>query len=140
MSVSSELRSLLDKRDTKQCQYCLTTEDNCGLRMHVDHIIPESAGGGTIADNVCLACFSCNVYKGAKQVGNDPATQETVSLFHPLCQDWREHFTWDESGTRIIGLTSCGRATVDALKMNNPTVVNARRRWVSAGWHPPGLF
>jgi len=35
-------------------------------------------------------------------------------------------------------LAQRGRATIDALKMSNPTVVNARRRWVSAGWHPPG--
>ncbi|MDM8524197.1 HNH endonuclease signature motif containing protein [Desulfococcaceae bacterium HSG8] len=139
MSVSSGLRAQLEKRDGNCCCYCLSSEENCGLRMHVDHIIPESAGGGSSPDNLCLACFSCNVYKGAKQTWNDPLTQKTVSLFHPLYQNWNEHFIWDESKTKIIGLTSCGRATVEALKMNNPTVVNARRRWASAGWHPPEL-
>ena len=52
-------------------------------------------------------------------------------------EHWTEHFTWSENGTRIQGKTPTGRATVLALKMNNPTVVFARRRWVSAGWHPP---
>jgi hypothetical protein len=28
---------------------------------------------------------------------------------------------------------------VVTLQMNNPTVVRARRRWVSAGWHPPDV-
>ncbi len=69
----------------------------------------------------------------------DPLTQEVVLLFHPLRQNWNDHFCWDESKTKITGLTSCGRATIDALKMNNSTIVNARRRWVSAGWHPPEL-
>ncbi|QTA77866.1 HNH endonuclease domain-containing protein [Desulfonema limicola] len=139
MSINSELRTLLEKRDKRRCLYCLTTEDNCGLRMHVDHIIPVSVGGNTIPENLCLACFSCNVYKSAKQVWKDPLTQEIVTLFHPLKQNWIEHFTWDETKTKITGLSSCGRATIEALKMNNSTVVNARKRWVSAGWHPPDL-
>ncbi len=107
--------------------------------MHVDHIIPESDGGRTIPENLCLACFSCNVYKGAKLTWQDPLTQESVSLFHPRQQDWNEHFCGDKNKTKIIGLSPCGRATLVALKMNNPTVVNARSRWVSAGWHPPKL-
>jgi hypothetical protein len=137
MSISSELRHLIAERDKYRCAYCLTAEENCGLQMHIDHIVPESAGGETAFENLCLVCFSCNVHKGAKQRGIDPVTKEDVRLFHPLHQIWREHFTWDESKTRIIGLTPCGRATVVALNMNNPVVVQARRRWVSAGWHPP---
>jgi len=137
MSINSELREQLEKRDKKRCLYCLTTEENCGLKMHVDHIIPVSVGGDTILENLCLACFSCNVHKGAKQVWNDPLNQEIVPLFHPLHQNWNEHFCWDETKSKITALSSCGRATIEVLKMNNPTVVNARKRWVSAGWHPP---
>lgn len=137
MPVSPKLRTLLENRDRQRCQYCYTTEENCGLRMHVDHILPESAGGGSTPDNLCLACFSCNVYKWARQRAKDQLTNEMAQLFHPVRQNWNEHFTWDESKTKIIGLTPSGRATVSALKMNNPTVVNSRRRWVSAGWHPP---
>lgn len=137
MSVSNELRRLLAGRDRRRCAYCLTTEKNCGLRMHVDHIIPEAAGGPTTTDNLCLVCFSCNVNKGARQTGFDSLTGETVPLFHPLRQRWRDYFAWDKGGTQIVGLTPCGRATVAVLQMNNPTVVRARSRWVSAGWHPP---
>ena len=139
MAISDELRACVAVRDQHRCAYCLTTEANCGLQMHIDHIIPEVAGGATMPDNLCLACFSCNVYKGAKQTALDPITHAEVPLFHPLRQRWNEHFAWDESKTRIIGLTPCGRATVIALKMNNSVVVQARRRWVSAGWHPPTM-
>jgi len=66
-----------------------------------------------------------------------PITGETVHLFHPINQQWDDHFCWDESKTQVIGLTPCGRATVVALRMNNPTIIPARRRWVGAGWHPP---
>lgn len=137
MSVPSELRCLIAARDRNRCAYCLTVEENCGLQMHIDHIVPEVAGGPTTADNLCLACFSCNVHKGAQQTSVDPQTDETVLLFHPSQQNWRDHFAWRDGNTRIVGLTACGRATVAALKMNHSTVVQARRRWVAAGWHPP---
>ena len=39
--------------------------------------------------------------------------------------------------TQISGITSVGRATIEALQMNNEYVVEARRFWVFAGWHPP---
>ncbi|MDM8544551.1 HNH endonuclease signature motif containing protein [Desulfococcaceae bacterium HSG9] len=139
MSVSAELRLLLAERDKNRCAYCLTSEENCGLRMHVDHIKPETAGGKTTLANLCLACFSCNVHKGATQQRADPLTRETVFLFHPLRQNWNDHFCWDERRIKIIGLTPCGRATILTLQMNNSTVVKARHRWVSAGWHPPVL-
>jgi len=137
MAISPELRRLIAARDHHRCAYCLTAEENCGLQMHVDHIIPETSGGPTTADNLCLACFSCNVHEGARQTGVDPQTGEVVPLFHPLQQNWRDHFAWSEGNTHIVGLTVCGRATVAALMMNNPTVVQARRRWVAAGWRPP---
>ncbi len=135
--MPSPLRPVVAVRDKNRCAYCQTSEENCGLAMHLDHIVPEVAGGATEESNLCLVCFSCNVSKGALQSAVDPETGKAVPLFHPVRERWLEHFMWSENGTRIDGKTSTGRATVMALKMNNPTVVFARRRWVSAGWHPP---
>jgi hypothetical protein len=64
-------------------------------------------------------------------------TGESVLLFHPRRQQWSEHFYWSEDGSEIIGLTPVGRATVAALNMNHPDIVEARRRWAKVGWHPP---
>lgn len=44
---------------------------------------------------------------------------------------------WENSGTRIAGLTNIGRATVIALRLNNENIVEARTFWVQVGWHPP---
>ena len=137
MAISPTLRDFIIERDKHQCTYCLTSEYNCGLRMHVDHIIAESQDGPTIPDNLCAACFSCNVHKQDKDHGIDPLTGNLSALFNPNHQRWAEHFSWDESKSQIIGSTALGRATVVTLHMNNPTVVRARKRWVSAGWHPP---
>ena len=62
---------------------------------------------------------------------------EDVPLFNPRKQIWAEHFAWSEDGTKIIGLTACGRATVVVLQLNNLIAVMVRREWVTAGWHPP---
>jgi hypothetical protein len=112
--------------------------------MTVDHIVPQAQDGPTTAeslasDNLCFACWRCNEFKGSAITGCDPLTGEIVPLFHPRTQTWNKHFAWDASGTRVIGLTVIGRATVVALNMNDAIIVNARRRWVSVGWHPPEL-
>ena len=135
--MPSALRAIVAERDGYRCAYCQPSEENCALAMHLDHIVPEVAGGATDENNLCLVCFSCNVNKGAQQNAVDPESGEIVPLFHPVQEHWADHFAWSENGMRIDGRTPTGRATARALKMNNPTVVFARRRWVSAGWHPP---
>lgn len=120
-----------------QCEYCRISERVTGLALEVDHIIPRFRGGSTSQVNLCRACSSCNVYKGDEIEALDPETDEVTPLFNPRRQQWSEHFAWSEDGTQIIGLTGCGRATIEALKMNNPRLVRARRLWVSVGWHPP---
>lgn len=139
MAISQSLRHLIIARDHFCCAYCQTSEDNSGQRLHIDHIHPESAGGPSLPHNLCAICFSCNSYKGALLQAPDPISAVEVALFHPVRQGWHEHFKWDESKAQIIGLTPCGRATVEALEMNHPIIVRARKRWVAAGWHPPLL-
>jgi hypothetical protein len=36
-----------------------------------------------------------------------------------------------------MGRTTCGRATIIALQLNNMIAIMVRREWVAAGWHPP---
>ncbi len=132
LSISLRERIAL-KAQKNRCGYCLRTEELMGMRMMVDHIIPSAAGGTTKEDNLWLACRRCNEFKGVQTKARDPETGTAVNLFNPRKQIWHEHFSWSENGTEIIGKTTCGRATVLALKMNNPEIVVARRMWVSAG-------
>ncbi|WP_243147590.1 hypothetical protein [Scytonema sp. UIC 10036] len=44
---------------------------------------------------------------------------------------------WSQDSTRVEGLTSTGRATIAALRINNQIIVAARWRWTINGWHPP---
>jgi hypothetical protein len=135
--LPSELSLQLEEVDDHRCAYCQTLQANSGQRMVPDHIVPTSKGGETVLANLCFACRRCNEFKGSRIAGIDPLTGQTEPFFHPRQQNWLEHFAWDEYGTRLIGLTAVGRATVVALQMNHEVIVSARRRWVSAGWHPP---
>lgn len=121
----------------KRCGYCCSSETLTGMPLEIEHIIPEAAGGLTVRENLWLACHRCNEYKGDRTQVDDPFTGERVALFNPRTQRWGEHFTWTLDGTQVVGLTSVGRATVEALQLNNQYVVAARRFWVEAGWHPP---
>ncbi len=107
------------------------------MPMEIDHIIPEAAGGTSDEENLWLACRTCNEFKGTQTHARDPVTRRRVRLFSPRKQKWKRHFKWSVDGIRIIGKTSCGRATVVALQMNNNIAIRARRKWVEASWHPP---
>lgn len=135
--IAPALRQRVAETARFRCGYCLTSQHIVGLQFEIDHIIPESHGGTNDEDNLWLACSGCNGHKGAQTDGNDPIAKARVPLFDPRQQTWSEHFKWSDDGAEIIGLTPCGRATVEALKMNNAFIVGARRRWVIAGWHPP---
>ncbi len=135
--LSQELRRLLEEADNGQCVYCQTTVDNTGQALTVDHIVPTAKDGETSFANLCRACRRCNEAKHDQTHALDPLTSEFIPLYHPRRQLWAEHFAWDQSGIRLLGLTAIGRATIIALDMNNEVILFARRRWVNAGWHPP---
>jgi HNH endonuclease len=108
-------------------------------RLQIDHIQPVAKGGADSEDNLCLACELCNQYKWTQTEACDPAMDEVLPLFNPRQQKWTEHFVWNEDGTEIVGKTACGRATVEALRLNNALAMIVRRNWVRAGWHPPTI-
>lgn len=117
--IPVDLRNRLQSMDRHCCAYCQTSEANSGIPNACDHILPIAKGGKTELDNLCLACRPCNEYKGDSTQGIDPLSGDIVSLFNPRVQYWYEHFEWSLDGTRIIGRTPVGRATIIALRMNN---------------------
>jgi hypothetical protein len=105
--------------------------------LEIDHIIPKARGGTDAEANLWLACRMCNSFKRTQITARDPLSGRHVRLFNPRRQRWARHFAWSEDGTRILGRTACGRATVIALQLNHVMAVMVRREWVAAGWHPP---
>jgi hypothetical protein len=135
--ISKAIRLRVAVAARHRCGYCLTSQEYSGAQLAVEHILPLKQGGTNQEENFWLACGWCNSYKGSQIDGIDPLSGERISLFNPRQQVWSHHFKWSDDGTRIIGITACGRVTVEALQLNNEFILPARHRWVSAGWHPP---
>jgi len=135
--LPNSLRSQIEKADCGQCCYCQTQEINSGIPLSFDHILPQSKGGKTSFENLCLACRPCNEFKSNITEASDLLTETIVPLFNPRFQKWTEHFRWSSDSTKVEGITATGRATVITLQMNRVVIVIARARWVLSGWHPP---
>jgi len=135
--IKKAVRLRICQQAQDRCGYCLTPQDFVTSRLPIEHIIPTSREGPSIEENLWLSCSSCNSHKGNKTHARDPLTGQTVKLFNPRKQIWREHFAWIQNGLRIAGMTPIGRATVVALKLNNPLSIKARRIWITTGQFPP---
>jgi len=89
--VSADLRRQVRNRFGNCCAYCRTAEAITVALFEVDHIIPNSAGGKTVFENLCLACPTCNRYKAARTVAEDPDTRMKrsrcfirIAMFGPI--------------------------------------------------------
>ncbi len=135
--IPRALEKLVRERAGGRCEYCRAAEQLSGQPCQIDHILPRAHGGPTTPENLCLACVPCNSFKLDRTEGVDPATGDLAPLFNPRRQNWNEHFAWGEDGVEVAGLTPCGRATVETLRLNRPLALAARAIWVSIRRHPP---
>ncbi len=135
--VTAQQKKAVAERANGCCEYCRSQVRFAIQPFSIEHIIPRSAGGETVLDNLALSCQGCNNHKYNKTEGRDPVSGDTVPLYHPRKQRWSNHFAWNDDFTLIIGLTPIGRSTVEALQLNREGVVNLRRVLYAMGEHPP---
>jgi len=133
-AIPASLRRLVIERSENRCEYCKISQIGQVATFHIDHVVPVAAGGQTTPDNLALACVSCSLRKGARQILKDPETREMVSIFNPRQQKWKEHFTWND--VQLFGLSATGRATVEALNLNRPIMLAIRSEEKLLGRHP----
>lgn len=138
--VSAQLKQAVIERAQACCEYCASLARYSMSPFAIDHIMPQSRSGKTVLDNLALVCQGCNGAKYNKVAAFDPISNQVVPLFHPRQQQWREHFAWNQSCTQIIGLTPTGRATIIALQLNRPELLNLRSVLYAIGEHPPMLY
>lgn len=63
-TISPVLRFEVLRRDDFRCRYCGRRAPD--VVLHLDHIVPWSAGGRTTLENLRAACYDCNIGKGAR--------------------------------------------------------------------------
>lgn len=63
--ISERMRFRILLRDGFRCRTCGASPlQNPGTELHVDHVLPWSQGGETVASNLATKCSRCNLGKG----------------------------------------------------------------------------
>ena len=135
MSLPTALATLVRERAAGRCEYCRMAQSLQGGTFHLEHIVPQSNGGSSTAENLALACPGCNLHKADRVSAIDPDTEIEARLFHPRTDSWSAHFGWD--GERVVGKTATGRATLALLQFNHPRRVRIRVAEAGFGLFPP---
>lgn len=75
----AEFMATVRNRKHVRCYFC--KERVAGSKVHFDHIVPLSKGGGHTISNLCAACPRCNLTKQAKLLGDwQPDVQSVLPL------------------------------------------------------------
>jgi len=53
--ISAKLRQQVAEKSRYLCCYCQSQQRLIGILLTIEHILPESLGGATTLDNLCLA-------------------------------------------------------------------------------------
>lgn len=66
-AISLGLRYEVLRRDRFRCSLCgASPASRLGCELHVDHVVPFSRGGKTVAANLRTLCSDCNLGKGGR--------------------------------------------------------------------------
>jgi len=134
--MKRSVRRFVRRRAGQRCEYCrLHESDQPLLGFHIEHIVAKKHHGSDDPDNLAWACLECNLGKSSNLSGRDIETGRVVVLFNPRRQRWSRHFAWE--GTRLVGLTPCGRATADVLNINARHRIDLRGLLILGGVFPP---
>jgi len=132
--ISPALRKEVRERAQRCCEYCLLPEAQAFFPHEPDHIIATKHRGESTIDNLALACFDCNRFKGSDIASIDPDSRELTQLFNPRIEEWTEHFSI--AGGLISPRTAIGRVTAVVLKLNLQSRVEVRELLASVGHYP----
>jgi len=134
--IPQDISALVKLRAKECCEICRLPQTFQEAEFHVDHIWPRSHGGETNLQNLALLCVGCSLRKGDRIYIIDSTTRRRVRLFNPRVDQWNDHFEWAPDW-KLLGITSKGRATILALKINRLRIVKLRRFFGEMGLFPP---
>ena len=93
-------RFAIFKRDNFTCVYCgyvgVSSGQEAGSDLHVDHVIPSSKGGTDSDENLVCACGPCNVSKGGRTPSEwvkNPARNAPRTICPPQIDAETPHIT-----------------------------------------------
>lgn len=123
--ISPMLRRLVYRRDRWTCQSCgaysqAKEENRRSGALHLDHIVPWSAGGIDRSDNLRTLCGPCNIKRSNFVSSSDKPAMPIVKICTPCLVAVEPRFE------RFLGMP--GRFTVYCAKVHH-------EGWAVRGWH-----
>lgn len=98
-SFKSSLRKDMYKKQNKLCAFCRLHVPAACVPMHREHIVYKNDHPQWmfLPENLCIACPTCNEFKGTIEVLNNPQTKiypknsEGFKIIHPLYDRYSDH-------------------------------------------------
>ena len=132
--IPAALRRAVWQRAQGRCEYCLIHDTDSLLPHEPDHVVPVQHGGPTTIENLALACFECNRFKGTNLASIDLQSGEPTFLFGPRRDRWEIHFGLNRA--IIVPLTDKARATTALLRLNSEARLEDRETLIRNGRYP----
>lgn len=134
--LNPQTKAFILENSNGVCEYCHSQAEYSFASYSIEMIIPTSKGGNIEIRNLALTCQGCSNHKYRKTEGFDAISGESFELFNPRSDDWKDHFAWNDDASFLVGLTAKGRATINELKLNRPTLIELRAILVKFDKHP----
>lgn len=132
--MERELVDLIWERARSRCEYCKLPQAYSLFTFEIDHVIPKKHDGLAVPENLALACWYCNSFKGSEIAGINPLTGKLVRLFNPRKHSWKRCFAW--RGPLLVGRNLTGKITIQVLCINNLQAIALRRSLIREGVFP----
>ena len=119
-SFKKNLRNDMYKKQNKLCAFCRIHVPLACVPMHREHIVYKNKHPQWtfLPENLCVACPSCNEYKGTTEVLVDPQTitypnvGDGFKIIHPLYDRYSDHIEL-LGGVLYRGKTDKGIFTIE---------------------------
>lgn len=94
------LRFKVLTRDNYTCRYCGAKAPD--VKLHVDHVVPKSAGGRDELGNLVTACQACNLGKHASLTEQSLPDLDRVEFWERLREQEERAMGWFRHGSALI--------------------------------------
>lgn len=123
-SFKKNLRDDMYEKQNKLCAYCRIHVPKACVPLHREHIVykDEHPQWMFLPENLCIACHTCNEYKGTTEVLQNPQkksypkTSNGFKIIHPLYDKYSDHIELI-GDVLYSGKTDKGRFTINTCHL-----------------------
>ena len=133
INFKKNLRNDMYEKQNKLCAYCRIHVPLACVPMPIEHIVYKDnyPKWMFLPENLCIACPTCNIYKGATdvltnpQIRTYPIASDGFKIIHPLYDRYSDHIELI-GGILYRGKTSKGKFTIETCHLHRVELAEER--------------